>query len=197
MNEAHPQFDPPQAPAKPLSPSAQLDLAITLILNCWPVLNLAVQSSWGGPNSSEKRDWLCAAVAELFSSRPDTDSIDLEEVLLQVMNDEFDVVVDDESGADIADRIMEVKAEIEKGELARVNKLWEEYNERERRGGDNLSLFKGVDVKDEDQETDGDEDEEESDVEMADAPTSKPPKERELPEVDEDGFTKVVGRRKR
>jgi hypothetical protein len=34
--------------------------------------------------------------------------VDLEEVLIQVMNDEFDVAVDDESAADVADLIMDL-----------------------------------------------------------------------------------------
>jgi hypothetical protein len=33
----------------------------------------------------------------MLADRPETDAVDLEEVLIQVMNDEFDVAVDDES----------------------------------------------------------------------------------------------------
>ncbi|KAL1955698.1 hypothetical protein VTO42DRAFT_8170 [Malbranchea cinnamomea] len=192
----------PELPASD-SASAQLDLAITLILNSWPALTLAVQSSWGGPNSAEKRDWLCGAVADLFTSRPETDAEDLEEVLVQVMNDEFDVVVDDESAGEIADRICEVRQEIMKGEYGRVKALWEEWKakgERKQR-----EVFQRVDVQDEDQETDSDEEDDDvgedsdMDVDMEDAPPVQPPQPRERiePEVDEDGFTKVVGRRRR
>ncbi|WEW58693.1 rRNA accumulation- protein [Emydomyces testavorans] len=194
-----------EQPSPSLSPSAHLDLAISLVLHTWPVLSLAVQSSWGGPNSSEKRDWFCAAIAELFTSRPDTDATDLEEVLLQVMSDEFDVVVDDESAGDIADRIMEIKGDIEKGELGEVSSMWEQWKEKERKGvgagNASVGLFKRVEVKNEDQDTDDDEDEddedEDEDVEMEDVPVTRPPRERIEPAVDEDGFTKVVGRRKR
>ncbi|KMP01323.1 LOW QUALITY PROTEIN: pre-rRNA-processing protein TSR2 [Coccidioides immitis RMSCC 2394] len=204
--QSQPQLQPSEQSPTSLSPSAQLDLAITLILHNWPVLTLAVQSSWGGPTSSEKRDWFCAAIAELFTDRPETDAIDLEEVLLQVMSDEFDVVVDDGSAADIADRVVELKEEIEKGDLAGVNKMWEAWKQKELRGGGDgnasLGLFRKVEMRDEDQETDEDEDEdddehEDGDVAMEDAPAPRPQRERTEPEVDEDGFTKVVGRRKR
>src|SRR5436189_6394926 len=79
----------PQPPENP-SPSAQLDLAITLILHSWPALSLAVQSSWGGPASADKRDWRCGAIPELFISRPETAAQDVEDVLTQVRNDESD-----------------------------------------------------------------------------------------------------------
>lgn len=182
---------PQETPDQDQSQTAQLDLAITLILNSWPALTLAVQSSWGGPTSGEKRDWLCGAISDLFADRPETDADDLEEVLVQVMNDEFEVAVDDGSAGDIADRICVVREEVLKGEFGTVKALWEEWKEK----GDKKVVFSKV--EEEDQETDG-EDEEDEDVDMEDAPPApQPPRERIEPEVDEDGFTKVVGRKRK
>ncbi|OJD14640.1 hypothetical protein AJ78_05037 [Emergomyces pasteurianus Ep9510] len=216
------------------NPSSQFDLGITLILNSWPALNLAVQNFWGGPTSSDKRDWLCGAISDLFVDRPETDAEDIEDVLIQVMNDEFDVVVDDESAGDIAHRIMEVRMDTQRGEFAGVARMWEEWKAK----GDassNVGIFRKVEVNGgEDGEEEGGEDEDDSDiadwaddVEMEDAPvtTTVPrneapriqdpkhmvPKEtrrgidgqwergKYLPEpvVDEDGFTKVVSKRRR
>ncbi|KAF3492397.1 pre-rRNA processing protein [Arthroderma uncinatum] len=190
----------------PLSPSAQLDLAITLILHSWPSLTLAVESSWGGPTSSSKRDWFCGAIAELFTTRPETDAQDLEDVLIQVMTDEFDVVVDDGSVSLIADQICELKAEIEKGKFERVQAMWEQFKVNEQNGGSKLPSniinrvgVNGNDSSDDDDEDDGDEDDDDDeDTDMADAPAPRSaPRQREEPEVDDDGFTKVVGRKKR
>ena len=192
-----------EASLSALSAAAQLDLGVSLILSSWPALTLAVQSSWGGPTSVEKRDWFCGAIADLFSDRPDTDALDLEEVLLQVMNDEFDVVVDDGSAAEIAGKIIEIRAEIGKGQLDRLGRLWEEWKTR-KGGREARDMFKRVETGEEDQDTDGDEeewvddeddDEEDGDVVMEDV--SRQPRERTEPEVDEDGFTKVVGKKKR
>ncbi|RAO66408.1 uncharacterized protein BHQ10_002420 [Talaromyces amestolkiae] len=183
----------------------KLDLAITLALNTWPALTLAVQSSWGGQNSSDKRDWLCGAISDIISTRPETDSYDIEDVLVQVMTDEFDVAVDDGSAGVVADQIMTLKGKIELGDYEDVDRMWAEYKERtERKGAEQqAAIFKRVETKDEDQETDGDDDDddddENEDEEMGDAPAlvSRPPRERVEPEVDEDGFTKVVGKKKR
>ncbi|KAK2861403.1 hypothetical protein FQN49_004230 [Arthroderma sp. PD_2] len=204
---------PQQTPAKPeertpLSPSAQLDLAITLSLYSWSSLTLAVESSWGGPTSSAKRDWFCGAIAELFSTRPETDAQDLEDVLIQVMTDEFDVVVDDGSVSLVADQICELKAEIEKGKFEHVQSMWEQFKVNEQNGGSklptNIVNRVGVNGNDDDSDDDyyanddDDEDEDDEDTEMADAPAPRSaPKQREEPEVDDDGFTKVVSRKKR
>ncbi|EEH05653.1 pre-rRNA processing protein TSR2 [Histoplasma capsulatum G186AR] len=223
--------------------STQFDLGITLILNSWPALNLAVQSSWGGPSSSDKRDWLCGAISDLFVDRPETDAEDIEDVLIQVMNDEFDVVVDDESAGEIGRRIMEVRMETQMGDFTRVTRMWEEWKAKGGAGA-TVGAFRKVEVNGDDDGDDNgegaeDEDEEEEDdnesdigdwaddVEMEDAPvavtasrnyspqTEAPKREspneirraidgpwergKFLPEpiVDEDGFTKVVSKRRR
>lgn len=193
-----------------LSRPAQLDLAVSLIFNSWPALTLAVQSSWGGPTSVEKRDWLCGAVADLFTSRPDTDALDLEEVLVQVMNDEFDVVVDDGSAAETAGRICEVRGEVGKGQFGKLRGLWDEWKMK-KGGKEARDMFKRVEAGEEDQETDdewedededddddGDKDDDDGDVDMADvSAVPRQPRERIEPEVDGDGFTKVVAKKKR
>jgi pre-rRNA-processing protein TSR2 len=188
------------ASTSPDQQQQKFDLAITLLLNTWPSLTLAVQSSWGGPNSSDKRDWLCGAISEIFTTRPETDSYDVEDILIQVMNDEFDVAVDDGSAAAVADQIMAAKAKIDDGDYEEVDRMWAEYKEKvERRGDQQENIFRQVDTKDEDQETDEEEDDDDSeDDEMSEAPAlvARPPKEKVEPEVDEDGFTKVVGKKR-
>ncbi|KAJ9364259.1 putative pre-rRNA processing protein [Paecilomyces variotii] len=184
------------------SASAQLDLGISLALNNWPALTLAVQSSWGGPASADKRDWFCGAISDLLNDRPETDAEDLEDVLIQVMNDEFDVVVDDGSAGDVAVQIMEMRAQTQRGEFGEIRAMYEAWKEKmDKKGANAAGLFRKVDARDEDQETDEDEDEddeEEGDVEMDEAPAlTRAPRERVEPEVDEEGFTKVVGKKKR
>ncbi|RDW78533.1 pre-rRNA-processing TSR2 family protein [Aspergillus mulundensis] len=175
--------------------SSYLDLGITLAINAWPALSLAVTSNWGGPTSADKRDWLCGAISEMIVDRPETDAEDLEDVLIQVMNDEFDVVVDDESAGEVADRIMEIRKMVEKGEFDEVKKMWEEWETKAAKKGDVVAGFR----RGEDQEGETDEsDDEDEDEEMGEAPALvSAPRERVEPEVDEDGFTKVVGKKRR
>ncbi|KAL4887167.1 Pre-rRNA-processing protein TSR2-domain-containing protein [Aspergillus karnatakaensis] len=200
------QQQPAQSPSNPSNPPipetapAYLDLGITLAINAWPALSLAVTSNWGGPTSSDKRDWLCGAISEMLTDRPETDAEDLEDVLIQVMNDEFDVVVDDESAGEVAARIMEIRGMVSKGEFGEVRAMWESWEKKSVQRANALpaGFRRG---EDQDNETDGEEDDsedEEGDVDMGEAPELvRAPRERVEPEVDEDGFTKVVGKKRR
>lgn len=127
------------------------------------------------------------------------DAVDVEAVLLQVMLDEFDVNVDDDSAYEVAEQIVRVRAECARGkfdgELAGLQRRFDA------RGGTKVvGVFKKGEDEDaetdwdtDDDDEDGEGDSEDGDVPMGDAP---PKKEKEEPEVDEEGFTKV-SRRKR
>ncbi|KAB8266565.1 Pre-rRNA-processing protein TSR2-domain-containing protein [Aspergillus minisclerotigenes] len=182
---------------QPNSASSYLDLGITLAIHNWPALTLAVQSNWGGPTSSDKRDWLCGAISDMLNDRPETDAEDLEDVLIQVMNDEFDVVIDDESAVPVAAEIMEVRGLVAKGDFGPIKQMWENYQTKSQQKASNVAAaFKRG--EDEDQDSDEDDEEDEEDVDMGEAPALvRAPKEKVEPEVDEDGFTKVVGKKKR
>lgn len=187
---------------QPNNPAAYLDLGITLAIHNWPALTMAVQSNWGGPTAGDKRDWLCGAISDMINERPETDAEDLEDVLGQVMNDEFDVVVDDESAVPVAAKIMEVRALVARGEFGPIQEMWETWQKKSQQKANNAAAaFKKVEAKDEDQETDAEEDDDDDggngDVDMGEAPALvRAPKEKPEPEVDEDGFTKVVGKKR-
>lgn len=192
---------------------SRFEQSVALSLALWPALSLAVQNNWGGPDSADKRDWFAGQVAEAFpaftpktisatsasaaaataatadDSEPDAEYI--EEMLLQVMVDEFEVAVDDESSYDVAMEIIRLRGQCRSGNFEEVDRLLERYMAKK---GQKVVMKKG---EDEEQDTDwddtdgsGDEDEE-----MDDAPALVEKKEKPEPEVDEDGFTKVTRKR--
>ncbi|KAI9873615.1 MAG: hypothetical protein M1830_010798 [Pleopsidium flavum] len=188
-------------PPSPEKIQAKFDLSIAISLSLWPALTLAVQNSWGGPDSSDKRDWLAGAISDLFSARPDTDVDDVEEVLLQVLNDEFEVNVEDGSAEEVAARIVGLRKLTLEGDFEQVNRMYEKWAERQKRGGGSVK-FQSVERRDEEDDTDWDSDDleegDEDGVEMEEAPQLvKVSKEKVEPQVDQDGFTKVVGKKKR
>jgi pre-rRNA-processing protein TSR2 len=137
---------------------------------------------------------------DLFNDRPDTDVEDVETVLLQVMLDEFEVNVDDDSGFEVAEQIMEFRKDCLDGKFAGVEKLRERWVKKGGKGEIATSGFTRVERgEDDDEETDwssGDEDED-MDMDMDEAPQLVEKKEKPAPEVDEDGFTTVVSKKKR
>jgi pre-rRNA-processing protein TSR2 len=204
MSSANPPPPLSSTPSEPPTQAqilSQIDLAISYTLHLWPALSLAVSSQWGGPSSSDKRDWFAGAISDLFLTRPSTDQSDLEELMEQVMGDEFECVVDDGSLEVAAREIVRLRGECLSGEFGgveRVRGLWEsqkgKVTGRFERGAE---VDQDTDGEEEDDGEEGGEDEDEDEV-MGEAPelvkASKPKVE---PEVDEEGFTKVVGRRKR
>ena len=182
-----------------------LDRGIILAIHTWPAMTLAVSSNWGGPESSDKRDWLCGAISDMLHDRPETDAEDLEDVLIQAMNDEFDVVVDDDSAAGIGMMIIRLWEQAKGGDYREIDQMWTDWEEKRSRklgSSNNSSMFRSVEANDGDQETSDEEDEDDDgDVEMNEAPelvvSSSGARVRVEPEVDDEGFTKVVGKKRR
>ncbi len=172
---------------------AQFELGITLSLFFWPSLSLAVTNNWGGPDSSDKREWFAQTTIDLLNENPDADGEWLETFLLQVMLDEFEVNVDDESGFEVAEQIVRLRRDCGKGEFGEVEAMkrrWDAKGGKEDVG----KMFAKKESSEQDGETDGSEEEDEdedTDVDMDEAPPLVRVREPIVPEVDEDGFTKV------
>ncbi|KAH6843052.1 Pre-rRNA-processing protein TSR2-domain-containing protein [Chaetomium sp. MPI-CAGE-AT-0009] len=130
-------------------------------------------------------------------SSEEPDQADVESVLLQVMLDEFEVNVDDDSAFELAEQVVRLRGECLRGRFDEVEALRRRWEGKK----GNKVVFKQA--EDPDNETDwdtddGDDDEDEEeggDVEMSDAPPP-PRRERQEPEVDEDGFTKVTKKKR-
>ena len=163
-----------------------------------------MQNSWGGPESSEKRDWFAGAVSDLFQATPDADVDYVEEFLLQVMNDEFDVNVEDGSGEEVAAKMVGLRKLTLRGDFAMVDEMYARWAERQKKGGDAVRfqhVARGEDDDDTDWDSgdmDTDEDEEGDDTMMGEAPAlAKAPREKVQPKVDDEGFTEVVGKKRK
>lgn len=180
---------------------SKFELGIWHCLFNWPTLTVAVQNQWGGPSSSEKRDWLAGQISELFAAEPLTDAEDVEVMLLQVLEDEYGCRVEDETEVGVAREVMRVRVEVSEGNTSTVDAMhskWEERQGKEIATGD-------VKVRESNQEAEWDSVDEESedgdgDVDMDEAPALVAGRAREPkaePEIDEDGFEKVVGKKRR
>tara|TARA_R110002003_G_scaffold3_5_gene23 strand:+ start:8793 stop:9398 length:606 start_codon:yes stop_codon:yes gene_type:complete len=177
---------------------AKFDLGIWHTLFNWADLTVAVQNQWGGPESSNKRDWLAGQISDLFANEPSTDSEDVEVMLLQVLEDEFGVRLEDETEVGVAREIMLIRKELGEGKTDTVDKLQQKWESRKGKEVDTGS----VSVKESNQDADWDSvdeesDEDDEDIEMGDAPALVSAKPKPEPEIDDDGFTKVVGRKKK
>ncbi|KAF1999262.1 hypothetical protein P154DRAFT_437520 [Amniculicola lignicola CBS 123094] len=178
---------------------AKFDLGIWHCLFNWPALTSAVREGWGGPDSADKRDWLAGAISDLFQNEPATDNEDVEVLLLQVLEDEFEIRLEDESEVVVAEQIMKIREQTAQGDYTAVEELQTRW---EARKGKPVSTAK-IQVIEHKQDAEWDSVDEESgsdedgDVDMADAPPLVPAKPKPAPQVDDEGFTRVVGKKRK
>lgn len=183
-----------------------------------------MQNNWGGPDSSDKRDWFAGEVANQFPPFPSSnassssttttngtstqqsgqdqeepDAEYLEELILQVMLDEFEVNVDDDTAFDVATEIIRLRGQCARSNFDEVDRLLARWQARK---GEKVHFKHGEDQDGEtDWEDDDDDNDEGSDDDMDEAPplvetsAAAPKKEKAPPEVDDDGFTKVTRKR--
>jgi pre-rRNA-processing protein TSR2 len=178
----------------------QFELGVTLSLFFWPSLSLAVANNWGGHDSKDKREWFAQTTIDLLNENPDADGEWIETFLLQVMLDEFEVNVDDESGYEVAEQILRLRKDCAKGDFREVVAMKEKWDRKGGKSEDVGKLFEKRERNEEEDETDGSEedsdDEGDGDVDMDEAPPLVRVKEPLVPEVDEDGFTKVTKKKR-
>ncbi|KAI0031541.1 Pre-rRNA-processing protein TSR2-domain-containing protein [Vararia minispora EC-137] len=170
-------------------------------LALWPALRAAVDNSWGGSASAQKRTWLASELVDAFEAsvppgnaeQPDEEYVELN--LLQAMEDEFDVVIEDDSVEPLARDIVALWAAARSGNEALVLE-WEAKAEKMRGKRMDVNVQEVVDETGdgEDSEDWEDEDDGEADSEvpqLVERAIHKPE-----PIVDEDGFTLVQGKGK-
>jgi len=122
------------------------------------------------------------------------------------MQDEFELNVEDESEIPVAEGIMKIRKQIfEDNNFAGVDDVKARWTARGGKVDAKVNVVTktigedGHEIQDDDSEDDEDDDDDDGDdgdVDMDDAPALVP-KSKPEPEVDEDGFTKVAGKKRR
>lgn len=119
-------------------------------------------------------------------------------MILQVLEDEYGCRVEDETEIEVARNIMLIKKEVCEGSTATIDAMHNKWVSTQ--GKEIATGAVNVRESNEDAEWDSVDEESDEDVDMDDAPALVPARPREPkpePEIDEDGFEKVVSKKKR
>ncbi|RLV88431.1 Pre-rRNA-processing protein TSR2 [Meyerozyma sp. JA9] len=172
---------------------AKFELGVCMAVYKWDELNTAVENSWGGANSAEKRDWISGIVIELFEEKL-VDVGLIEETLLYAMVDEFDTEVDNDSALIIADLIMRIYRLVAQRDYALVDELYQKWTDKQavRQQQNKVVVSADPNNPDVSDESDDEDEEapqlvEENDMDM---------EEDSGPIIDDDGFQMVQKGRK-
>nr|XP_039249735.1 pre-rRNA-processing protein TSR2 homolog isoform X1 [Styela clava] len=92
--------------------SSQFYIAIQGILKSWTALQLAVSHGFGGSESAEKAQWMVGVIEDYFrnngKARYDIEDWELGEFISQILNEEFNTVLEDDSLSLVAKEIVTV-----------------------------------------------------------------------------------------
>merc|ERR1719330_187990 len=100
--------------------TTEFQAGVTAALRAWSALRTAVQSGWGGLESKEKAEFLRSYVFESFDYRlpkAKLDIDDLEDHLAIYMEEEFSVVLEDQSEREVAQLIWQMYQSCGKGDF--------------------------------------------------------------------------------
>ena len=110
---------PTQDPTTPaINALEEFRAGVTATLRSWSALRAAVESGWGGVQSQQKAEELRQHIYEAFDgSSPKMDQYDLEDNLAIYMEEQFSVVLEDDSERQVADVIYRMYEACLKGDV--------------------------------------------------------------------------------
>lgn len=175
---------------------AKFELGVCMAIYKWEELTTAVENSWGGPTSADKRDWISGVVIDLFDETA-VDVILIEETLLFAMVDEFDTEIDNDSALVIGDLVLKIYRECAMQNYSRVDDMYAKYQQKQALRESAVKVNVAADPNNPDASDEEDDDEQddtpqlqEDSMDVDEAPSG--------PIVDDDGFELVQrkGRRR-
>ncbi|XP_076805505.1 pre-rRNA-processing protein TSR2 homolog [Clavelina lepadiformis] len=98
---------------------------IQAVLKSWTALQLAISHSFAGPYSNEKAQWLVGVIETFFKENADIDPIDLEDFIGEIMSNEFNTLIEDDSLKNVASKICHLYSFWSKG---KINEMKEHIN---------------------------------------------------------------------
>ncbi|EEQ36838.1 Pre-rRNA-processing protein TSR2 [Clavispora lusitaniae] len=173
---------------------AKFELGVCMAIYKWEELTTAVENSWGGPTSADKRDWLSGVIIDLFDEKA-VDIMLIEETLLYAMVDEFDTEIDNDSALIIGDLILKLYRDCALKNYARVDELYANYQQKQASRARAQKVEISADPNNPDVSDDDDEEEEESAPQLVEEDSMDVDNG---PVIDDDGFELVQrkGRRR-
>nr|XP_046220892.1 pre-rRNA-processing protein TSR2 homolog [Oncorhynchus gorbuscha] len=94
--------------------------AVRAVLETWPVLQIAVDNGFGGVYGQQKADWMVDVVQQYFHDNANLQPDEVEDYIADLMNNEFDTVVDDGSLPQVAQKVSQIFTQCQQGKLAEV-----------------------------------------------------------------------------
>ncbi|XP_050783365.1 pre-rRNA-processing protein TSR2 homolog [Gopherus flavomarginatus] len=89
---------------------------VRAVLGSWAALQIAVEHGFGGAHGREKAEWMVGAVEQYFHSNAALEPDEVEDFLAEVLNNEFDTIIEDGSLAEVSQQLQSLFAHCQLGE---------------------------------------------------------------------------------
>ncbi|XP_014669544.1 PREDICTED: pre-rRNA-processing protein TSR2 homolog isoform X2 [Priapulus caudatus] len=76
--------------------------SVCKLMDGWAALQLAVEQGFGGVHSQQKEIWFCEVIYQFFQDNAGLDPLEVEDFISELMNNEFETMVEDGSLQHIA-----------------------------------------------------------------------------------------------
>jgi len=184
--------------------TAEFQAGVTAALRAWSALRTAAQNGWGGLESKEKAEFLRSYIFEAFDYRlpkAKLDIDDLEDHLAIYMEEEFSVVLEDQSERQVAQLILQMYQFCGKGDYTLSRQT---VSSAANTVASNQKVSVQCDSDDSDDEMETTSTNTETNQYLFGVPDSvvqktniapKPQKPKPEPIIDDDGFTMVTKKR--
>ncbi|XP_040902528.1 pre-rRNA-processing protein TSR2 homolog [Toxotes jaculatrix] len=107
---------------------------VRAVLHTWPVLQIAVDNGFGGVYGQQKADWMVDVVQKYFHDNADLQQYEVEDFIAELMDQEFDTVVDDGSLPQVSVSLLQVFSQWQQGALQQlqhtINTLTQKKSQR-------------------------------------------------------------------
>ncbi|KAF3696314.1 Pre-rRNA-processing protein TSR2 -like protein [Channa argus] len=107
---------------------------VRAVLHSWPVLQIAVDNGFGGVYGQQKADWMVDVVQQYFHDNADLQQCEVEDFIADLMDQEFDTVVDDGSLPQVSVSLVKVFNQWQQGALQQlqntINTLTQKKSQR-------------------------------------------------------------------
>ncbi|XP_074873685.1 pre-rRNA-processing protein TSR2 homolog isoform X2 [Carettochelys insculpta] len=91
---------------------------VRAVLGSWAALQIAVENGFGGAHGRDKAEWMVGAVEQYFRSNAGLEQDEVEDFLAEVLNNEFDTIIEDGSLAEVSQQLQVLFAQCQRGEGA-------------------------------------------------------------------------------
>ncbi|XP_033977992.1 pre-rRNA-processing protein TSR2 homolog isoform X1 [Trematomus bernacchii] len=166
--------------ATPAASRVLFSEAVREVLLSWPVLQIAVDNGFGGVYGTQKADWMVDVVQQFFHDNADLQRGEVEDFLSDIMNQEFNTVVEDGSLPQLCDALLQMFSQWQQGALQTL-----------RNTIDSLSQKKSERAKVTPPPPQSDEDEDEEPQVMECEPSAPSVSRKADPPEEEEGWTVV------